>query len=287
MKTLFLGLALFLPIFCSATGNSIEFELIRTTETPGFFAVTIFPEKDAQPIQENITFVKNFSKKESKIYKPVVNFLSELGANVTDDFPEKNGTVQIITLGEPLPNSENFSVHDKNTALEQFEIFSLQNLKPVFFKNLRAEFGGNISAVEQSQKNIIGDQGVTFIGKFKEDMRTRMAIIADDEKDSLQFEAPLDLSNKDFSFSPIAKVLPQLWEQLHEKKRLPNESSISFFSWILGGLGLLIFVIIFVNHSRKKYNEFMDDQNKMQEEFPWKTVSSKEDNVHNNPFEVE
>jgi hypothetical protein len=286
MKLLFLGLTLLLPTFCNAT-NSLEFELTRTAETPGFFAVTIFPEKDAQPIQKHITFVKNFTEKESITYEPIINFLTELGASIIDKFPEKNNTTQVVTLGAPISHSKNFSISNKNNVLEQFEKFSLQRLKPVFFKNLRAEFGGNISAVAQSQKNITDDQGVTFIGKFKKDIRTRMAIIANDGHNSLQFEAPLNLPNKDFSLSPLAKELPQLWEQLHKTKTETKEPFISFFPWIAGGLGLLIFVIIFINHSRKKYNEFMDEQNVIQEEFPWKTISSEENKKTNNPFDIE
>ncbi len=287
MKILLLGLTLLFPILCGATNNSLEFELIRTPETPGFFAVTIFPTKDAQPIQKNITFVKNFTKKESPIYNPVINFLTELGANVLDDFPETSRTTQVVTLGEPLPNSKNFSTHDKKNSLEQFEKFSLQNLKPVFFKNLRAEFGGNIFDVSQSQKNITDDQGVTFIGKFKEDIRTRMALFADDKNSLLHFETPLNLSNKELSHSPLAKELPQLWEQLHQPELLPKEADLSLFPWILGGLGLLLFVIIFIRNAQKKYNTFMEEQNMTQEEFPWKTISKKEESVSSNPFEVE
>ncbi len=265
MKKLLLAISVIIPLIVAAN-NALEFEVVRTTETPGFFAITLFPAKDAQPLHERIVFIKNFSDEESNIYNPIVNFLTELGVKIISTAPSKSETIQVITLGDPLPNSENFVSHDEKKSLEQFEQFSVQNLKPVFFRNLRTEFGGNISSVTQSEKNIIGDNGVTFIGKFEKDIRTRMAIIADDETQSLQFEIPINLPNRTLSQSPFAKELPQLWEQLQIKNKsfLPSPS-YSFLPWMIGGIALIVLVIMFIRHTLKKHREFLEEQDSLQE----------------------
>jgi hypothetical protein len=286
MKKLFIGIILLFPSLCGAN-QSLEFELVRTAETPGFFAVTIFPSRDTEPLHERIAFVKNFSPEEQEKYEPIVSFLTELGAKVVDTLPTESQTLQVVTLGNRVADEQNFHINNENSPLEQFEYFSLQNLKPIFFRNLRAEFGGNISAVEQSHENVIGDEGVTFIGKFEKDMRTRMAIVADDATNSLEFEAPLDLSNTDLSRSPLAPELPQLWEQLQQKEESSSSTStISWFPWILGGIGILILVIVFMRNSMKKYNAFLKKQDSFQEELPWKKIS-KEADTYSNPFEIE
>jgi hypothetical protein len=78
MKKILLGALLF-PFLCLAN-SALEFELVKTPETPGFFAVTIFSMQEKELLSENITFIKNFSKDEENIYKPVIQFLNELGA---------------------------------------------------------------------------------------------------------------------------------------------------------------------------------------------------------------
>ena len=287
MKKLLISTLLFPLLLCTAN-DSLEFEFVKTTETPGFFAVTVFPTQETLPTHKNITFVKNFSKEDKKTYEPVIQFLSEIGAKVIDTLDTNDNTANIVTLGAPVQESKNFQVENEENSLEQFEQFSLQNLKPVFFRNLRAEFGGNISEVVQSQKNIIGDQDMTFIGKFEKDMRTRMLIVTDDKYESIEFQAPLDFTDAQFSQSPLAKKLPTMWEQL-QKKESPASPSYAFslLLWIGGGIILLILVIIFIRYTRRKYRNFLERQEDIHEELPWRTVSSKEDNSYSNPFDIE
>lgn len=284
MKRIFITLALFFPTFCGATQTPLEFELIRTPETPGFFAVTLFPSKDAEPIQKPIVFVKNFHAYESKIYTPIVNFLTELGATVTET-PSTHKNARVISIGSPLPNSENFSSSDAKKSLEQFEAFSLQKLKPVFFKNLKAEFGGNISDVLQSNNAPLDEKGITFIGKFNKDMRTRMAIVADNGTGPVQFEAPLDLPDKNLSLTPVAEALPQLWEQLHQKERASEQPLLSLFPWIMGGIGIMLLFFVLLLHRRNRDRTAREDET-LQAEFPWHTVSAKEDKPSSPPFDI-
>lgn len=288
MKKLFWGLLLLIPSICSGN-KSLDFDLLRTEETPGFFSVTVFPSEEAYPIQKEIVFVKNFSKQETKKYTPILSFLSELGATIIASPPPKTDTKQFVSLGDSFGNEKNFSLNDNQNPLDAFEEFSLQNLQPVFFQNIHAEFGGNISNVEQFKTNIIGDRGVTFIGKFEKDMRTRMLLHADQGGQNVQFEIPLNLHDTTLSASPVAKELPQLWEQLHnEKINMPSKKThFSFFPWILGGIGILILVGIFIRRSLFKYNHFLENQDSLQEELPWRTISSKTENTPSNPFEIE
>jgi hypothetical protein len=288
MKKLFWGVLILIPALCNGN-NSLDFDLIRTEETPGFFSVTVFPDEKTQPIEKEIVFVKNFSKLETKKYAPILSFLTELGATIIESPPLETNTKQMVSLGDSFENEKNFSLNETQNPLESFEEFSLQNLQPVFFKNIHAEFGGNVSQVEQFKTNIIGDTGVTFIGKFEKDMRTRMLLQADREgEERIQFELPLDLSDTTLSASPVANELPQLWEQLHHKKReIPSTKiNFTFFPWMLAGIGILLLVGIFIRRSLRKYNQFLEDQDSIQEELPWQQIKKTED-TYTNPFEIE
>lgn len=287
MKRLFWCFLILIPSFCNGS-NSLDFDLIRTEETPGFFSVTVFPEKEMQPIQKEIIFVKNFSKLDTKKYAPILSFLTELGATVVNSPITESNTRQIVSIGNSFGNEKNFSLNKNENPLDSFEAFSLQNLQPVFYQNIYAEFGGNISQVEQFKTNIIGDRGVTFIGKFKKNMRTRMVLLANQSEQHIQFELPLNLSDASLSSSPIAKELPQLWEQLHNKKNdiSSTKNNFSFFLWILAGMGTLLFVGIFIRKSLTKYNQFWEEQESPQEELPWQQIK-KEKNIASNPFEIQ
>ena len=285
MKKILIG-ALIFPFLCLAS-NSLEFELVKTEETPGFFAVTIFPVQDEELISKDITFIKNFSIEEISVYKPVIQFLNEIGAKVVDSIPVENASTNIVSLGDSIPRSKNFHLESEEIPLEQFENFSLHNLRPIFFRNLQAKFGGNISGVSTLEKSITNDPGIAFLGKFEKNIRTRMVILSDDNNEIVQFEAPLDLTDSQFSLSPLAKQLPSLWEQLHHKKINNSSNYFSLFPWILGGIILFILFVIFIRYTRRKYRNFLERQENIHEELPWKTVSSQDNNSSNNPFEVE
>lgn len=288
MKKIFWGIIFLFPTLCIAN-NSLEFELVRTAETPGFFAVTIFPSLEMQPIQNETVFVKNFPLEQANKYEPIISFLKELGAQIIDPPVQNNSHVTVVSLGEPIATEKNFHLKNKEDPLDAFEKFSLQELQPIFFQNIHADFGGNISAVKQSQTSIIGDTGITFIGKFEKDMRTRMHIIAQKGKHSFEFEAPLNLNDTTLSNSPLAAKLPQLWEQLQKKDSpvsLPSFPLFSLFPWILGGIGILLLIYIFIRRSLKRYNTFLENQESIQEELPWQQIAKNKD-VNNNPFEIE
>lgn len=287
MKKLFWGILFLIPTLCSGS-NNLDFDLLRTEETPGFFSVTVFPDEETKPIPKEIEFVKNFPKTETKKYAPILSFLTELGATIIESPSQKTDHTQIISIGNSFGNETNFELHDNKNPLDAFEEFSLQKLQPTFFQNIHAEFGGNIHNVEQLHTNIVGDKGITFIGKFEKDMRTRMLLHANQEETDIEFEIPLNLQDKMLSHSPIAKELPQLWEQLHNKKTniLPTKWDFSFFPWILGGIIILILIGIFVRRSLIKYNHFLETQDTLQEELPWRTVSTKTENTPSNPFEI-
>ncbi len=288
MKKLLLSFLL-IPIICTAN-ESLEFEFVKTTEAPGFFAVTIFPTQDELSYNKDIIFVENFPKEEHDTYEPILQFLTEIGAKVLNTLPLETGSKNIVSLGDPISDSKNFHLQNKENVLEQFEQFSLHNLNPFSFQNLQAEFGGNISAVTQPKNLIAGEKSTTFIGKFEKDIRTRMVITADNEYESLQFETPLDFTDPQFSLSPLAKQLPSIWEQLHTKKAPPLHSPFALLPWILGGLALLILVILFIRYTQKKYRNFLrrqEEEDYIHEELPWKTVSSRDNDTSNNPFEIE
>jgi hypothetical protein len=206
---------------------------------------------------------------------------------VFDTLPLDTKSTHFVSLGDPIAGSKNFHLKNKENSLEKFEYFSLHNLKPIFFQNLRTEFGGNISEVSKLEQGITSDPGITFIGKFEKNIRTRMVIISEDRNEFTQFEAPLDLTDSVFSLSPLAKELPSLWEQLHQKtEKSSSSNSFPLLLWI-GGVILFILCIIFIRYTRRKYKNFCEQEENIHEELPWRTISSQDNNTSNNPFNVE
>ena len=281
MKNLILSIAILIPNLTLATAPQLEYELIRTPEAPGFFSVTIYPTPNSTPLNQRYTFVRNFDKSEAKNYQPVIDFLTEIGASVINYKPSDT---QYVTLGKAFDKEKNFQTKSDN-SLEEFENFTLINLQPTYLQNLEANFGGNISDVYQTDNNLSGDHGITFIGKFKKEMKTRMAITAQEESKYIKFDIPLTLNDKNISNSHIATQLPNLWEDLQPKPLVTSNNLIELFPWILAGLGLLILAIVFTRRTKRKYYEFLEEQDKLQEELPWQQISQKE-TTPTNPFEV-
>lgn len=286
MKKILLGLAIVLSPLSTHASAQLEYQLIRTPETPGFFAVTIYPSQNSTPLQENYVFIKNFRADQQTNYIPVLDFLNEIGANVLPQTPTTEETKNIVTLGENISTEKNFQTKTPDSALEEFENFALKNLQPTYLRNINAEFGGNISSISQSQQNLTGDNGITFIGKFEKDRRTRMAITAEDDNNYINFETPLDLRDLTLSNHPLAKELPHIWEDMQPKKIISSNNLLELFPWILGSIGLLILGIIFIRRTQQRYQEFLEEQETLQTELPWSQIK-KTEATPTNPFEVE
>ena len=119
--------------FCGLTtslvhAQSLEFQLHRTPESPGFFALKIFPNSDIKPIALQNIFVPNFEDAESEFYKELLLLIDEFGGQVISlaQLPKysKNLNYRIIFLGGELPQESRFLHFDPNKNKPVLESFA-------------------------------------------------------------------------------------------------------------------------------------------------------------------
>ena len=85
-KTLLFLLTLTLSFIGMTTANaqSLEFEITRTPEIPGFFMVRFFPGSEVAPIMLQDIFVKNYKDRDAEIYDELTPFLQEFGGKIIE-----------------------------------------------------------------------------------------------------------------------------------------------------------------------------------------------------------
>lgn len=303
---------LFLSLIFSVAfaSNSFDYELIRTKEVPGFFMTKIFATNLAQPLKSREIFVKNFPASEEKFYRELFPFLQqERQAKIInfDEFqPEKVGKNDIVvSLGSPLENSLNFK-YDSGDIFSQFQNFAGKELSPVILDDLKIQFGGNVFDVQAKQKKITANSPAIFVGKFSNDIKTRMKISGKTLDSNFELVSPLDLAEKKHTESDEARYLPELWNQLANPKAenpakkinwWDNLSWLSFLPYVLGIIALLILILFIRYLFRNRDTEYCDEFN-CEEEIPifqfeipeeeYKKYEEKIGNTYNDdlPFEV-
>ena len=254
-KVLILFLSLFFPLIGFA--QNFEFETFRTEESPGFFGIRIFPGTHLTPIEIKNVFVKHFSKNEEAIYSELISLLEGFGLTVINkeelhQFSHQKG-IRIIILGAPLETFLNFTQDPEVDTLEHFENFTRKHLGPVFFQDVRFQFGGNISQVIPAQISFWGEEELLLVGKFEKAMRTYVEIIGVNSEGEVMASAILDL--RDFQNVPIAYALPEIWEErLGAQKSTEHHNLfwLSVFSWGLGGIGFFLLLFVFISRIKKK-----------------------------------
>ncbi len=287
MKIFFGILTAFFSIFCNDVwAQNIEFETIRTVETPGFFLVKIFPASQNEPLKIQNVFVKNFDKKEADVWQEILTILNDFEGKIIDKTQFKNiktnARNRIIFLGTPHEDYLNFAPQDASKIFEEFETFARENLGPVFFQNLSVEFGGNVSEVFPSKIDFLGESGAVFVGKFERPMKTRILIRTITSVGEIEAFAAIDLQNETLAKHPLAENLPKIWEKfwrVANGKIVTNLNGkwFSFFPWILGGIGIVLIILAFRSKKEKTIDELLEDSNS--------SVSPKFKG--NPPFEVE
>ena len=269
-------LLILLTLFISSSASAgFEFETMRTEEIPGFFMVRIFPDYEAQPLSIQNIFVKNYPKAETKQYEELFPIIEQAGGLIVERNKLANSLLRadnrIIILGNPIPNQLSFQADESEENLKNFQTFIKETLKPIYLQNLETKFGGNVSEVYASTKNIVGETPIIIVGKFETKRRTRMEITGITPEGELRLSASLDLDDPNLSRPQVAREIPQLWEEFFQRAQQSKKSkSKGIFSkfpilktWqnafpiFLGGLGILIFIIAF-RSAKKKQSHHID-----------------------------
>ncbi|MBT3348755.1 hypothetical protein HN954_02210 [bacterium] len=263
-KWLFTGI-LFLFVG-GAHAQGFEFETIRTPETPGFFLVEIFADRQSDPIPMHDVFVKNFSKKNATKYDELLIALPDFGAQVIECDELKNfenvPDTRLVILGKKIDDFPTFEAENSADIFADFEIFAQENLPVIFLQNLEATFGGNVSDIFVEKNELLGDGSVTIVGKFERPMKTRMELRGVTATGEITMVAPIPLHDEIFSIDPIAHELPQIWEEFWQKNQPQKSTPIwlrsnFIFPLLVGLIGLVVMIAIF-RSMRKKYRNFQE-----------------------------
>jgi hypothetical protein len=210
----------------------------------------IFAGNSVQQIDKKELYIKNYAKNKEKEYRELFPFLQqERQARLIEgkEFrPEKVNPQKhiVVVLGDPLEEDKylNFQIKEKTDVFEQFQNFAKKELVPALLDNLEIEFGGNIFDVRTKQNRVTKNSPAIFIGKFTEEIPTRMKITGNTLKSKFEMESALDLSNKEFTKNELSEYLPELWNNLGNKKIQNPAKKISFGEKI--NLGKILFYIL-------------------------------------------
>ncbi|MCK5461097.1 hypothetical protein KAI58_03875 [Candidatus Gracilibacteria bacterium] len=284
MKKFLLGFV-FSFFASTALAQNLEFEMLRTKEAPGFFAIRIFPSPSLQPIAIQNIFVKSSNQKEADRFSPLFPIINEFGGKIVKNAnieKFKYDSYRIIFLGKPEKEGDLFfNPKHPETLLDEFETFTEENLGLIFLQNIQVNFGGNVSEVYPKKIAFLGKEPVFFVGKFEKEMKTRMEISALSQEGTISAITPIYLDK--FKMHELSGALSSIWERLY-LETLPKEQEYSkkwiiLFPWFLGVLGIFFIFTAFRNvfKKEKKEEEIIFDE-------MWNKPSNPiEDNL---PFEV-
>jgi len=263
---------LFLIFFPQILGaQNFEFETARSRENPGFFAIKIFASDSAQPLPVQNIFIKNFPKIDEKKFDKILPIVRDFGGKIIEKSEIKKFAVdprnRFFLLGPPHENFPNFAPKNSEKILDEFENFLQKFGGPVFFRDLRLNFGGNISEVFPEKINFFGENPQIFVGKFEQPQKTRVEIRATGRDGEVFATAALDLNDENLI---TENNLSEIWENFFRAENFPPpQNSIlqkkleNFFPIILGAAGLLlVFLAIFKKKSaRKNAENFLEIEN--------------------------
>ncbi|MCF7905712.1 hypothetical protein K9L63_00785 [Candidatus Gracilibacteria bacterium] len=254
-----------------AFAQELEFEVIRTPETPGFFMVRIFPGERNTPFPLRDIYVANYNDSDASHYKELLPFLREIGGKVVpkDEIEKYTQSKhnRIVILGERKEGFLHFQTENPEQILEEFESFARENLGPVILEDVSVDFGGNVSEVFPEKIHHVGVEPVFFIGKMERPLKTRMEISAISADGEIRATAPLHLEDNEAARGALAKELPNIWEDLWQSTKQKASFSHWGFSlnWndlfpaLLFVLGVLvIFFALRASQKEKKFNRDVD-----------------------------
>lgn len=248
-----LALALSFSSFSAVSAQNIAYEVIRTEEAPGFFALRVYPGSDLPELEVETVFVENFRhKRERKQFASLNQNLKEAGLQVLSA-TEATAFVddehyRLVLLGGPKQARWlQFNPPINQNLNEAFEMFSLTRLGPVYLSNIKAEFGGNVQQVRPDQAPFLDDKSTYFVGQFEKEMKTKVTITGETPDITVQADGVMDLST--YKAHQGSTVLQTLWNELKPDQNEANKTSTTFdikklitnsFPFLLAILGLNI-----------------------------------------------
>ncbi len=232
-----------------ALAQNIAYEVIRTEEAPGYFALRVYPGEDLPALEVETVLVENFSNKaERKKFTPLVKNLKNTGLKVLSA-EEATALVgdenyRLVLLGGPTQTRWlQFKPEDFLNLNEQFEMFSLTKLGPVYLSNIQANFGGNVTAVRPEQVPFLDDKSTYFVGQFDKAMKTRVSITGETPELTVQADGVMDLST--FKPHEASNVLSSLWADLtpDNKSKTPSNFNVDLKDIVTNSFPFLIALI--------------------------------------------
>ncbi len=259
MQKIFTAFIFFLNLLVISSTNaaSIDYELIRTPENPGYFALRVFPGEDLKPRKVKNIFIKNFKNSaEEKVFENLVKKISEkvtvLEKKDIGTYLKDQNTRIIVLGGEPYPRFFQFLPQNTKNIEAEFKDFTKKFLGPVYLQNIEINFGKNISDVYPKKIPFLSQDSTFFIGKFKDEKLTKMQLKASGEDYELNTEDLLDLQN--FQEHPSSQMLPNLWQDVSESySNIEKTSSKKNNFWLESFPYLLLLLgIIFLYFAVKR-----------------------------------
>ena len=219
MKRLTSLLLLILSALSLTQAQNIGYEVIRTQESPGYFALRVYPGDQLPPLEVETVFVENFtSKAERKQYKLLSQAILNSGTQVISSTQAAllvdSPNYRLVLLGGPAQNRWlQFKANTNSDIIKKFEDFSQTKLGPVYLSGLKADFGGNIEQVRPEEAPYLDESSVYFVGKFDRPIKTRVSLSGETNDLVVQADGVMDLTT--FTPHQASGVLPQLWKDLN------------------------------------------------------------------------
>lgn len=245
MKRLF-GLLLSLAgtIMALSTAQNIEYEVIRTQETPGYFALRVYPGNQLPPLEVQTVFVENYtSRAERRRYSQLAQAIRNSGTLVLSA-KQAVGYVdedrfRLVLLGGPAQHRWlQFRAPLGADVIPAFEEYSQVKLGPVYLMNLQADFGGNITQVRPEEQPFLNDEATYFVGQFDRPMKTRVSLSGETDELVVQADGILDLET--YRPHEANGVLKDLWNDLDAKGDL---KAISFRKIVIDSFPFLLLML--------------------------------------------
>ena len=236
------------------TGAAFQYDVIRTTEEPGFFMVRIYPDSTLPAFNIESIYVKNYPYKHRGKYTEVIQTIEELGSRIIT--PEELASLdmtnkRVFILGDAISDFEALNLHGTNRPVESFETFMSKHISPVIIKNLQADFGGNTREIFSDETNFVTNEPVTFVGKFEKARKTRLQVTAETKYGPVELTTPLDLNQVESTNDPIAALLPEIWQSYQpipeptvQPKTFWQKWWMSFLPTFLIGISLICFYVV-------------------------------------------
>ena len=261
---------LLIGIFFVAQASAFEVEIYteRTEQAPGFFAVTLEPPTQGEPMEIHNVYVKNFDEEQGQLFDELLPLITEFGGKVIEKEEEnryaQKEDVRLVALGDSFDHKAEFVFipRSKQKALEDFDHFASTQLLPIYLQNLSIETGGNVQEIYPKRVPYMTNEPIRFVGKFLQPMKTRVEIVAVSNQGEMVATIPLDLDNEEYIVIP--NLLADEWEAMknntvYQPPSRWSEALLNLFPWLLALLGLGVILWVIARHRHEPSDSLMGE----------------------------